>query len=67
MKVGDLVKYKNLHGHVVDGKFISKDWVGIVVEVGGYPGHKNIRVMWKHGLELENSSGLEVISENKEG
>lgn len=33
MNLGDLVKYKNLHGHVVSGKFISKSWTGLVVEI----------------------------------
>ncbi len=68
MKVGDLVKYKNLHGHVVDGKFISKEWIGIIVEVGIYTGNKNLKVMWDSKnetlLATENSESLEVINES---
>ena len=65
MKVGDLVKYKNLHGHVYNGKFISKDWLGIIVEIGKYTGNKDIKVMWHHGIVTENSSAVEVVSENR--
>ena len=62
MKVGDLVKYKNLHGHVVNGKFVSKSWTGIVMETGKYTGNKDLKVMWNHGVETENSSSLEVVN-----
>lgn len=64
MKVGDLVKYKNLHGHVVDGKFISKTWSGIIVETGQYVGNKDLVVMWHHGTTAtESKDSLEVINE----
>ena len=65
MKVGDLVKYKNLHGHVVEGKFISKDWRGIIIETGVYAGNKDVKVMWQHGIDTESSSSIEVISESR--
>ena len=62
MNVGDLVKYKNLHGHVVEGKFISKNWNGIVVEIGDYTGNNDLKVLWAHGVTTENSESLEVIN-----
>ncbi len=59
MKVGDLVKYKNLHGQVVGGKFISKGWTGMIIEE--FP--KGIlKVLWSHGaMAEENRSALEII------
>ena len=62
MKVncGDLVKYKNLHGHVYDGKFISKEWVGLVTQVTG----NQVEVLW-NGLgikSMEAQTALEVVS-----
>ena len=66
MKVGDLVKYKNLHGHVVAGKFVSKDWKGLIVETGIYAGNKDLLVLWDHGSpSTETRSSLEVISESR--
>ena len=66
MQVGDLVKYKNLHGHVVDGKFISKGWTGIIIETGVFAGNKDIKVMWdKMGINTEDSNSLEVISASR--
>lgn len=66
MNVGDLVKYKNLNGHVYKGKFISKHWTGIVIESGSYAGNKDIKVMWHAtGISTECSSSLEVISEKR--
>ena len=66
MKVGDLVKYKNLHGHVVGGKFISKSWRGLVVELGSYDVNKDLLILWNHGsAETESSASLEVISESR--
>lgn len=64
MKVGDLVKYKNLHGHVVSGKFISKDWSGLVVDIEENKKGKNIIVMWSSGIRgIESNASLELISE----
>jgi|TARA_R110001583_G_scaffold44690_1_gene141573 3-methyladenine DNA glycosylase Mpg len=66
MKVGDLVKYKNLHGHVIHGKFVSKSWTGIIVEVGAYTGNKDLVVMWHHGTTAtESRESLEVINESR--
>ena len=62
MKVGDLVKYKNLHGHVRLGKFTSKSWVGIVIERGKYTGNNDALVLWSDGeQEAVNSGALQVI------
>ena len=64
MKVGDLVKYKNLHGHVVEGKFISKGWMGIVIETGKYTGNKDVKIMWSEtGIDTERSDALVVVNE----
>jgi hypothetical protein len=64
IKVGDLVKYKNLHGHVADGKFISKHWTGLVLELEKTKNKKSIRVMWSSGITgIESKESLEVISE----
>ena len=61
MKVGDLVKYKNLHGHVVAGKFISKKWTGLVTKVT--PGDLDVEVLWCGAKKsVERKSALEVIS-----
>jgi hypothetical protein len=66
MKVGDLVKYKNLHGHVIYGKFVSKSWTGIIVENGVYVGNKNLIVLWDHGnTDTESMDSLEVINEDR--
>jgi 3-methyladenine DNA glycosylase Mpg len=66
MKVGDLVKYKNLHGHVVYGKFVSKSWTGIIVETGAYTGNKDLVVMWHHGATAtESRDSLEVVNESR--
>ena len=66
MKVGDLVKYKNLHGHVVDGNFVSKNWTGIIVETGAYTGNKDLVVMWHHDtIAIESRESLEVVNENR--
>lgn len=57
MKVGDLVKYKNMHGHVVGGKFISKRWTGIVLEE--HP--RVLRILWSTGtMSNEAKSSLEA-------
>jgi len=57
MKVGDLVKYKNLHGHVVCGKFISKEWTGIVLEEAG-----SLKILWSTGtLSEESQDSLEIV------
>tara|TARA_R110000824_G_scaffold347890_1_gene534647 strand:+ start:521 stop:709 length:189 start_codon:yes stop_codon:yes gene_type:complete len=62
MKIGDLVKYKNLHGHVEFGKFISKQWTGIVLEeLAG-----QFRILWSTGtLSEEFKESLELISEDR--
>jgi len=66
MKVGDLVRYKNLHGHVVFNKFVSKNWKGLIVEVGTYTGNKDLLVLWDHGsVGTESRSSLEVVSEDR--
>jgi|TARA_R110001583_G_C5454062_1_gene391195 hypothetical protein len=58
MKIGDLVRYKNLHGHVVSGKFISKQWTGIILEE--LAGH--LRILWSTGtLSQEVKESLEVV------
>ena len=68
IKTGDLVKYKNLHGHVVSGKFVSKSWTGLVIEVkenSVNKSGKNIIVWWYSGIRgLEHESALDVISES---
>lgn len=58
MKVGNLVKYKNLHGHVVGGKFISKEWTGIILEE-----LTNVfKILWSTGtLSEEARSSLELV------
>ena len=64
MKIGDVVKYKNLHGHCAGGEFISKAWIGLVVEIGIYTGNCNLLVMWNEtGVCPEKGSALEVIGE----
>ena len=64
MKIGNLVKYKNLHGHCEGGKFTSKAWIGLVVETGIYTGNCNLLVLWNEtALCPEKSSALEVINE----
>ena len=64
MKIGDLVMYKNLHGHVVGGKFISKGWTGLVVDIERNKKGKNIIVMWSSGMRgIESSASLTIISE----
>ena len=65
MKVGDLVKYKNLHGHVVGGKFISKTWTGLIVEIEeDSKKTKSVFVMWSSGITgIESKESLEVISD----
>jgi hypothetical protein len=66
MKVGDMVKYKNLHGHVEFGKFISKSWTGIIIETGMYTGNHNLIVLWSHGAwNLETKDSLQVINESR--
>ncbi|MBC8409282.1 MAG: hypothetical protein H8E12_11255 [Rhodobacteraceae bacterium] len=66
MKIGDLVEYKNLHGHVVGGTFISKTWTGIVIEVGVYTGNKDIIVLWSHGGHAtESRHSLQIISPSR--
>ena len=78
MKAGDLVKYRHLHGYVTNGKFLSKDWVGIVIgaakysesEVVGKPLYststgREMLIMWDHGPEVECEDALEVVSENR--
>ena len=64
MKVGDLVKYKNLHGHVMGGKFVSKEWIGIIIETGSYDGG-DVKVAWGDidVVNAEKSSALQVINE----
>ncbi len=66
MKVGDLIKYKNLHGHVRDGKFVSKSWIGIIVETGAYTGNKDLIILWHHGTTTtESMESLQVINESR--
>ncbi len=61
MKVGDLVKYKNLHGHVVGGKFISKQWTGLITKAT--PSDPDVEVLWCGTTKsIERKSALEVIS-----
>ena len=76
MKVGDLVKYKNLHGHVVGGKFISKSWVGVILEIAEeskwtkwMPGIKlkPVRVLWSGGPTVESADSLVVVNKGKLG
>jgi len=62
VKVGDLVKYKNLHGHVSEGKFISKQWIGLVIKAS--PGGNDVEVLWCGvNRSIERKSALEVISD----
>ena len=64
-EIGDLVKYKNLHGHVSGGKFISKSWVGLVIDIEKKK-EKNLIVMWSSGIKgFESESAIEVISESR--
>jgi len=66
MKIGDMVRYKNLHGHIEFGKFVSKSWTGLIIESGMYTGNKDLFVMWNHGYTAtESSSALEVINESR--
>lgn len=66
MKIGDVVKYKNLHGHCAGGKFISKAWIGLVVETGIYSGNCNLLVLWNEtGLSPEKKESLEIINESR--
>lgn len=63
MKIGDLVQYKNLHGIVVAGKFISKSWTGIIIEFGTYEESKDTIVLWGNGnASLEKKSSLQSLS-----
>jgi hypothetical protein len=62
MKVGNLVKYKNLHGHVTAGEFISKQWIGIVLEEWGV----HLKILWSTGtMSEESKSALTVIDESR--
>jgi len=62
VKVGDLVKYKNLHGHVRLGTFTSKSWIGVVIECGKYTGNNDTIVWWNHGeQEVVKREALKVI------
>ena len=65
MKAGDLVRYKNLQGHIFDGKFISKQWTGLIIEVEKkIKNKKNVLVMWSSGISgIESKESLEVISD----
>ena len=63
MKVGDLVKYKNLHGRVIDGTLVSKGWTGIVVETGKFAGNNDLLVLWSHGTETEASPSLQIVTD----
>jgi hypothetical protein len=66
MKIGDLVKYKHLHGHVVNGAFVSRSWTGIIIEAGVYAGNKDLIVVWSHGDHAtESSSSLQVLNESR--
>ena len=66
MEVGDLVKYKNLHGHVLHGKFVSKNWTGIIVEAGVYAGNNDLVILWHDGTtDIESRDSLEVINESR--
>jgi hypothetical protein len=62
VKVGDLVRYKKLHGHVVGGEFTSKHWTGIVLEeLAG-----KLKVLWSTGtLSNEYKTSLEIINEDR--
>ena len=63
MKIGDLVKYKNLHGHVVSGKFVSKSWTGILIE---HMEDNEELVLWSHGhQETVKTEALQVINESR--
>ena len=62
MNVGDLVKYKNLHGHVRLGKFISKSWTGIVLRIKDEKAGL-LTVLWSTGhIAEEFRSALEVTN-----
>ncbi len=67
MKVGDLVKYKNLMGYVVDGKFISQEKVGIIIETGVYVGRCDLKIAWNDTITTAQSSTLEVVNEKRNG
>ncbi len=67
MKVGDLVKYKNLMGFYVNGKFISKEQVGIIIETGVYVGRCDLKVAWNNTIATAQSSTLEVVNEKRNG
>jgi hypothetical protein len=62
VKVGDLVKYKNLHGHVVSGEFVSRGWTGVVIECIEVCTHRDLLVLWSHGTATESSSSLQVVT-----
>lgn len=62
MKVGDMVRYKNLHGHVVGGEFISKQWTGIILEDRS----GSVKVFWStETISEESKSALEQIDESR--
>jgi hypothetical protein len=63
VKVGDMVRYKNLHGHVVDSELISNQWTGIVLEER--PGSA-VKVFWStETISEESKSVLEQINESR--
>ena len=65
MKIGDLVRYKNVWRRL-DGNLVTKKCTGIIIETGIYTGNKDLKVMWSQlGFDTESSDVLEVISESR--
>tara|TARA_Y100000592_G_C5295210_1_gene232746 strand:- start:147 stop:359 length:213 start_codon:yes stop_codon:yes gene_type:complete len=65
MKIGDLVRYKNVWRRI-DGNLVTKKCTGIIIETGIYAGNKDLKVMWgRLGFDTERSDVLEVVSESR--
>jgi len=65
VKAGDIVQFKNLHGHVFGGKFISKRWVGIIIETEVSGNNEDVMVAWGEMMNIERKSSLQVINESR--
>mgnify|MGYP001173612104 FL=1 len=65
MRVGDIVQFKNLHGHVFGGKFISKRWIGIIVETEVCGNNGDVMVAWGEMMNVERKSSLQVVNESR--
>ena len=59
VKVGDLVTYNSLE--------ILERFIGLIIEVGEYPGNADIKVLWTHEKVAltQKSSHLKVINESR--